>query len=293
MRVYQFREFGKDFHNFVRTFTTSCDNYDVSFCLLGDSVLKHSLTGTERTRDKTSTTFYNRIYSIDYTNTCFQQFKWTWFFLIVGHRLLYRPLLNHVHRNIVAFLVSQHYYCIFNGIFTGSHDRLYLISTLQLERYHNLQRLVIFFYLTQPRRWTYFITYLYQWFEMPLAFLIQRISVLTALQEHAVHLVEVILQTIVVFRQHTRTQSHFEHVSCKFGFGTYLQSTCTFEHLNIYVAAYHLDYFRHQTVAAGQNVTDFILGYRTIHGKCNHVGNYATNSSFCCHILFSYLFSEF
>lgn len=64
MRVDQFGELGKDFHNLIRTFTAGSDNNDIGFGLFGDSVLKHGLTRTERTGDKSRTAFYDRVYRI-------------------------------------------------------------------------------------------------------------------------------------------------------------------------------------------------------------------------------------
>ena len=82
-------------------------------------------------------------------------------------------------------------------------------------------------------------------------------------------------------------------MSCKFGFGTHLKSTCTFEHLHINIAAYYLNNLSHQSVSACQNVTNLILRYRSVDDEGHHVGYYATNSSFCCHISLICLLSEF
>ena len=118
MRVYQFREFREDFHNLIGTLTTGCNDHDISFGLFGYSMLQHSLSGSERTRNKSGTALYNRIQCINHTHTRLKQFIGTRFLSIVHHCFLNRPLLNHIHRNIITFLVGQDSNCIFNGIFT-------------------------------------------------------------------------------------------------------------------------------------------------------------------------------
>ena len=72
MRVYQFREFGKDFYYLVGTFTASSDNNNIRFCLLGNSMLKYRLSCTERTGDKSCPSLYNGVYRINNTYTGFQ-----------------------------------------------------------------------------------------------------------------------------------------------------------------------------------------------------------------------------
>ena len=200
MRVHQFWEFGKDLHNLVRTFTASGDNYDVSFRLFGNSMLKHRLPCTERTRYKAGTTFHNRIQRINHTHTGFQQFERTRFLLVIRHGTFHRPPLNHSHRNIISFLISQDSNRILNLIITFRHDSLYSSSSLQCKRRHHFQRLEVLIHLPQPRGSLYFITRVYQWNEVPYTFFIQRIRILSSLQKNPVHLVKVILQTVVVFR---------------------------------------------------------------------------------------------
>ena len=205
MRVNQFGEFRKDFHNLIGTFTTGGDDYNVSFSLFGDSMLKHRLTRTERTGDKSRTAFYNRINGVNHTYTRFQQFERTRFFLIVRHGTFHRPFLNHIHLDIITFLVSQNGNCILNTIITLFHDRLHGTYTLLLERNHNLQWLKVLIHLSQPCSGFHLVANLCQRYKMPFTSFIQRIRVLSALQENAIHFIKVILQTVIVFRKHTGT----------------------------------------------------------------------------------------
>ena len=148
MRVNQLRKLRKDFHNLIGTLTTGSDDYDIRFRLFGDGMLKHRLSCTERTGDKSRTTFYNRIHSIDYTHTCFQQFKGTRFFFIIRHGAFHRPFLYHVHMNVISFFVSQYSYNIFDAVFTFIYDGLHSTHTFLGERYHDFQRLEVFVHLS-------------------------------------------------------------------------------------------------------------------------------------------------
>ena len=69
MRVYQFGEFLKDFHNLIGTLTTSSDNHNIGFCLLAYRVLQDCLTRTERAGNKTCTALYYWVQGINYTDT--------------------------------------------------------------------------------------------------------------------------------------------------------------------------------------------------------------------------------
>ena len=200
MRVNQFGEFGKDFHNLIGTFTTSSDNHNIRFRLLRDSMLKHCLTRTERARDKARSSLYNRIHRVDNTNSGFQQFKRTGLFFIISHCTLHRPSLNHIDCNILTFFIGEYGNGIFNLIIPFGSNRLHRAGSFQCKRRHNLQRLEIFVYLSQPCRGFHLVAYIYQRHEMPLFFFIQRICILSSLKENTIHLVEVVLQTVVVFR---------------------------------------------------------------------------------------------
>ena len=226
MWVIQFWELGEDFHHLVRTFTTGGDDHDVSFRLLGNGMLKHRLTRTEWARNEACTAFHNGVEGINRTHTRFEQFERTWFFLIVRHGKLYRPVLHHVHLHFCAVLLFEYSHHIVNLIFASRHDALHLCLTFHLERSHNLQFLRVLFHLAEPCRAFHLVAHLGKWNEIPLTILVEWFGVLATLQEDTFHLVEVILQTIIILGQHAWTQLHFKHVSCTFGWCTNSQSTC-------------------------------------------------------------------
>ena len=121
--------------------------------------------------------------------------------------------------------------------------------------------------------------------EMPLLVLVQRISILPPFQEDAFHLVQVVLQSVVILREHARAQRHFEHVPGELRLGSDFHAARTLEHLHVGIPAGHLDDFGHQAVAAGGDVADFVLRHRPVHLDGHDIGNDSYNTTFCCHIL--------
>ena len=135
--VFEFREFNEDFHNLVSTLTTSCHNHDVGIGLFRDSVLEHSFTSTERTRDEACTSFNDRVGCVDCTHTCFQQAERTWFFCMHVDSLFYRPFLNHIDIVVVAVSVCNHSDCVVDCVLTSSCHRFHSVNPFHNERHHD------------------------------------------------------------------------------------------------------------------------------------------------------------
>ena len=129
------------------------------------------------------------------------------------------------------------------------------------------------------------ISRLCQGLEYPESVVVERIGVLTSFEEDALHLVEVILQSVIILAEHAWAELYLEHVSGKFGFGTHFQSTGTLEHLHVHVLSQHLDDLGHQANAAGVNVAYLTLQHWSVHTERNHIGDNATNCSFCHNLI--------
>ena len=198
MRVDQFRELGKDFHYLVRTLAAGGNDYDICLSLFGDSVLKHGLSGSERSRDKSCTTFYDRIYRIDRTDTRFEQLIRTWFFFVTGDGTFYRPALYHRHLHIFAGFVRQDGYHLSYCILSCFFQALDRIFSFEGKRNHDLVRLEIFVHFTQPATSSHLVTHFGKRFEIPQLIIVQRERIFSTPEENAFHLIEVVLQTIVV-----------------------------------------------------------------------------------------------
>ena len=265
MRVYQFRELRKYLYDLIRTLTAGGDNHDIRFRLFRDSVLKHRLTRTERTGDKSGTTLNDRVHGIDRTNARLQQFEWTGLFLITSDGFLYRPFLDHRHVYVRAIFVRKDSHRIIDGVLSGWNHRLHNIRSLELKGDHNLMRLEILVHLSQPITGAHGIARFSQRLEIPLLIIVQRKRIIATFQEYTFHLVQVILQTVIVAGQHTRTQRNFQHMPLEFSLVADTHTTCALKYLYKGILSYHLDYFRHQLHASDRNVTDLILRNRTIH----------------------------
>ena len=285
MGVNQFGELGEDFHHLVGTLTTGSNDYDIGLGLLGDGVLQHRLTCTEGTGDKSRSALYDGVDRINDTHTRFEQFEGARLLHIVGHGSLHRPFLNHIHLHLVTLCIGQHGNGIFNLIVALCGYLLHGADSLLLEGHHDFQGLEVLIHLAEPVRGHHLVAHLGQRYEMPYALLIQRIGVLSSLQEYPLHLIQVVLQSVVILREHTGSQSDLKHVARKFGFSTYLQSARAFKYLNVHVLTYHFNHLRHQPVATRRDVADLVLCHRAIYSEGYHIGYNTTNSSFCCHIL--------
>ena len=193
-------------------------------------------------------------------------------------------MLHHIHLHLPALFVLEHGYGIVNLILSGRHYALHRGYALQLEGYHDFQGLMVLFNLTQPIALLNLVANFCQGLEVPQTFVVERLGVLSALEEHAFHLVEVVLQTVVVLTQHARTELNFQHVARELGFGAHFQSTGAFKHLYVHVLTYDLNYFGHQSVSASCDVAYLSLYHWSVHTEGDHVGDYATNFSFCHNI---------
>ena len=116
MWVYQFRELvNTSTTSFARS--TAGDNHDIRFRLFRDSVLKHRLTRTERTGDKSGTTLNDRVHGIDRTNARLQQFEWTGFRLfqvmafLTGHFWIIVTFTSVPFSSVRTAIVSLMVYC--------------------------------------------------------------------------------------------------------------------------------------------------------------------------------------
>ena len=152
---------------------------------------------------------------------------------------------------------------------------------LHLERCHDLQRLAVLFDLAEPVTADDLVAYLHDGLEVPEAFAVERVGVLSALEEDALHLVEVVLQTVEVLAEHARGKLYLEHMACELGHSPHFQSAGALEYLNVDVLTDDLDDLAHKAVAAGRDVADLTLLHRPVYAERYHIGDNATNCSFC------------
>ena len=150
MGVIQVGEFRKDLHNLVCTLTTGCNDHDIGFRLLRDSMLEHRLSRTERTGDKSRTTLYDGVESVDDTDTRFEQFERTRLLAIASDSTFHRPFLHHGYIVVFPVLIRYHSDHIVHFVRTGFGQTLHLVIAFENERHHDLVRLEILRHLSEP-----------------------------------------------------------------------------------------------------------------------------------------------
>ena len=107
-----------------------------------------------------------------------------------------------------ALFVRQHGDGVRHGILARSYHRFHLICTLKLERHHDAVRLRVLFHLAEPRAGLDRVAGLSQRLEVPQPVVVERVGVFAAFEEDAVHLVQIVLQPVVVAREHARPERH-------------------------------------------------------------------------------------
>ena len=107
-----------------------------------------------------------------------------------------------------ALFVRQHGDGVRRGILARSYHRLHFIRTLKLERHHDAVRLRVLFHLAEPRAGLDGVAGLSQRLEVPQPVVVERVGVFAAFEEDAVHLVQIVLQPVVVAREHARPERH-------------------------------------------------------------------------------------
>lgn len=98
--------------------------------------------------------------------------------------------------------------------------------------------------------------------ELPLLLEVDRVGDRTARDEQTVHLLQVVLQTVVVARKKTGSERRFQHVTLEFDLFADLQSAGRVENLHVGIVAHDLDDLGHHLGIPAVNVTDFVLADR-------------------------------
>ncbi len=208
-------------------------------------MLKYGFSCSERSGNKSGSTFHNRIGCVDSTNTGFEQFERTWFFGMHIDGFFYRPFLYHCNVFFVSVGIHNHSYFVQNFVFAGSNYRFYGKLTIEVKRNHDFVRLKIFVHLAKPRSCFYFVAGFCNRFKTPEFFGVEGEIVFATLQKNACQFVEVVLQSVVVTREQAGSECYFEHVTHEFHFVAYFQTTCAFKNLNKHIFSYYFQNFGH------------------------------------------------
>ena len=206
MRVYEFREFSKDFHYLVRTLSAGSHHNYVSGSLLGYSVLEHGLAASERTRDEARTAFGYRVESVDDAHARFHNLLRTRFLAVALHGHLDRPFLHHSYIVLSAFGIDQHRNCLVYVVLSCSCYGLNRVLAVEAERNHDFVRQPAFLDFSEPACGLNLVAGSGQRGEVPKLAMVQRVGVFASFEEYAGHCGEVVLESVIDARQKSRTE---------------------------------------------------------------------------------------
>ena len=253
-------------------------------------MLKHGLTCTERARDKACTTLSQWVECIDCANTGLHHTRWAWFLGIATDSLLNWPLLNHCDIVLVAVYVSYNCDSVGNLVLASCNNTLYGVVTGHDERHHNLVCHPLLLNLSEPSTSGNLITLLCEWGKLPSLLKIYWIGNRTASDKQTIHLLEVVLQTVVVTRKHTRSQCSLEHVTLKLHLIADFQTASAIENLHIGIIAYNLDDLSHHLGLTCINIANLVLTNRSVSLNDNDVRDDTVYFSCCFHYVCYNLF---
>ena len=194
MGVVQMGELREDFHHLVGALPAGNHDDDVGLGLLGDSVLQHRLTRTERPGNESRTAVGYRIESIYRPDTGFEYARRTRLGHIRLDGTLHRPLLHHRHRMFPALRIFEHGHSMVDIILSCSGHAADGIATLERERHHYLVHYPLLLHLAEPVACLYPVARFGQRTELPECLLVQRRGTLPAPDEQTVHIGQVVLQ---------------------------------------------------------------------------------------------------
>lgn len=145
--VFQFGEFYEKVDDFVGVFIISCYDYDISFCLFGNGMLKYGFVVIEGAWDEVCIVFYYRIEGVDGVYVGFQQLEWVWFFLVGFDCLFYWEFLEYVYFVFCFVFIFEYSDGILYFVVVGWYYFCNCIVFLYFEGYYNFVGNVVFVYL--------------------------------------------------------------------------------------------------------------------------------------------------
>ena len=284
MGVDQFGELLEDFDHLVGALAAGDHDDDVGVGLFRNGVLQHGLAGAERPRDEARTAFGQRVEGVDRTHARLHDAVGARFLDVAADRLLHGPALHHRHLVVAAFGVGQDGHRVGDLVGARRSDALDRIAARHREGNHDLVGNPLLLHLAQPRSGRDLVARLGQRRELPRLIEIDRVGDRTAFDEETIHLFEVVLQSVVVARQQTRSQRRFEHVAFEFDPVADFQTARAVVNLHVGVVADDFDDLGHHFGIARPHVTDLVLGHRPVRLDDDDVGDDTVYTSCSFHI---------
>ena len=114
--------------------------------------------------------------------------------------------------------------------------------------------------------------------------MIQRVGVLSSLEEHRLHRGQIVLETVIDAGEKTRAEGHLKHPAFELHRVSVFQSTGAFEHLDRGLVTAYLDDLGQEGSTRKGDVAELVLRHRSVHLNRHKVGNNSCYLSFCLHI---------
>ena len=184
VRVDELRELGEDLHDLVGALSAGGHHDHVGLALLGDGVLEHGLAASERSRDESGAALGDRVEGVDAADAGLHDLLWPWFLLVGLDGDLDRPFLGHRDVGVLTVGIGQHRDNHIDVVLAGLGDLLHGVLTLEGERNHDLVRQPAFLHLSEPVGGDNLVTFLGDRGEVPHLLVVQRVGVLSSLEEH-------------------------------------------------------------------------------------------------------------
>ena len=190
----------------------------------------------------------------------------------------------------LAFIINEDSNLFPYGICALRTDALQSIQPLEGKGYHDLNRLEVLYDFPEVITCSDTLAFACQRLEVPTFLLIQRISIRATAEEHPVHLIQVVLQAIVVLREHSGAECDLQHMPFEGDRITDTHATSRLKDLRVGILPIYLNDFTHQGYSCDGDVADFILRHRTIGFDGDEVTDDTLYDTFCCHYIVLFLF---
>ncbi len=277
--IHQLGELLEDLHHLVGALAAGHDDDDIGLGLLRNGVLKHRLAGTERTGNEARTALGQRVEGVDGAHAGLHHARGARLLGIAADGLLHGPLLHHRNRMVLAGGIGHDGHRVGHLVLALRHDALDRIVIGHREGNHDLVGYPLLLHLAQPRCGRHLVARLRERLEGPLALEVDGLGDRTARDEQTVHLLQVVLQTVVVARKQTGGQRGLQHVVFELHLVADLQSAGAVENLDVGVVAHDLDDLGHHSGLTAIHEADLVLCDRSVDLYDHDIGDDTVYSS--------------
>ena len=254
-------------------------------------MLEHRLARAERSGNEARAALGHRVEGVDGAHARLHDARRTRLFAVTAHGLLDGPPLHHRDVVVAPLGIGHDGHGVGHPVLAGRDDALHRVGVGHREGDHDLVHDPLLLDLAQPRRGRDPVAGGGQRRELPFGPEVDGVGDRAAGDEQSVHLLQVVLQTVVIARQQARGERRLEHVALELDAVADLQAAGAVENLHIGRIAYDLDDLGHHSGISRVNVADLVLRHGAVGLDDHDVGNDTVYASRGFHRIFHCLFS--